>query len=177
MANVVSSGDTSGDVPFFFKMRHWLSAKANKVNGATVLRLPRDRLSHLLKMYPKEEEEVAQNAMRLFNEVREANTGKAKSAYSKSSSKCSSKRSASSRGSRFSQQKSSNEGDMLSEEEDQDSDDDADSDVFDQVVGAGLKARITGLSERRKADAINRMCMAAFAGNLEGLRELHVGRL
>jgi CRP-like cAMP-binding protein len=78
-------GNTTGDVPFFFKMRHWVSAKASKVHGTTVLRLSRDKLSHLLKMHPKEEEVLAENAMELFSVLKDAATHKSKSAYSRSS--------------------------------------------------------------------------------------------
>jgi len=153
------AGETCADVPFFFKMRHWQSARASKTHGCVVLRLPRDRLSNLLKMYPKEEEIIANSAMELFQSFRDAATHKSKSKAGSVAS--SSKRTATEEGD-AEEEGGSMEDNSVAQESEQ----------FDMMIGGGLKARVAALSERRRADAIHILCAGAAAGDVDNLKQL-----
>ncbi len=56
------------------KLNVWLfwaaSARAHKTSGATCLRLPRDQFLMLLKMFPDDEETIAQSALNSFEDAR-----------------------------------------------------------------------------------------------------------
>ncbi len=87
-----------GELAFFFGMRHLgiltniyrfnchnrgnlihimdiVSARCHKLTGATCLRLPRDRFTPLLKMFPEEEETIAESALKSIENVRNSHSG------------------------------------------------------------------------------------------------------
>ena len=164
----VRPGGTTADVPFFFKMRHWQSAKASRTQGAVVLRMPRDRLSHLLKMFPEEEETLAQNAMEMFHKQRDAAATRVKAATSSrtGSSHASSKGGSSEFFGNTATEGHQGNASMV------DSSMDGESDKFDMMFGGGLKSKVATLSARRRADAVNIMCTAAASGDMESLQQL-----
>ena len=53
-----------------------VSARCHKLTGATCLRLPRDRFTPLLKMFPDEEEKIAEAALKTFDNVRTSHHGR-----------------------------------------------------------------------------------------------------
>ena len=53
-----------------------VSARCHKLTGAICLRLPRDRFIPLLKMFPSEEEKIAEAALNTFEQARSSHAGR-----------------------------------------------------------------------------------------------------
>ncbi len=53
-----------------------VSARCHKLTGAICLRLPRDRFIPILKMFPDEEEKIAEAALSAFEQTKSSHAGR-----------------------------------------------------------------------------------------------------
>ncbi|KAK3265965.1 hypothetical protein CYMTET_25385, partial [Cymbomonas tetramitiformis] len=72
----IERGSSCGDLAFFFDTRHVTSARVDKADSVSVLKLPRTGFKEILKLFSKEKERIMMNALTGFD--------KTKSRYSKS---------------------------------------------------------------------------------------------
>eukprot|EP00854_Cymbomonas_tetramitiformis_P002266 gene2266-2985_t len=68
VVETVNSGESAGDLAFFFGMRHFTSARVSPGMNCVCFVLQRFDFVQLLKLYPSEEELIAHNALHSFTE-------------------------------------------------------------------------------------------------------------
>jgi CRP-like cAMP-binding protein len=156
-------GSCTGVLSFFFGMRRLGSARASKQTGAVCLRLTRDEFQGLLKLYPEDEERIAQSAMNFLEGAR-SNFGS---------------RHASSRGGGGnstairSSHRSSKGQTLLSDSApgNEEGLDENDSEAFTQAMGgSSIRQKVQALRRRRENKRVYGVLQAAKNGDLIRLR-------
>jgi len=151
----------TGELSFFFGLRHLVGARANKRTGAVCLRLPRSQFLMLLKFFPEDEEKIAQAALHTFDAqpARSQGAGSVKRVgRAKPAAKTDSD-----------EEKGEENGSNI---DSGDVDSGLDSgEIMGKMGGDELHQRINDLKERRRNDRINLILNAAANGNLAGLSE------
>jgi len=175
----IKSEHCFGELSFFFGMRHLVSAKAGKQSGAICFKLPRAQFLPLLKLFPEEEEILAEASLSSYDDSMSVSNHSKKSSSrhsvvsgrsgksSRSSRSGRSKKSTakSGRTAQSSVQISENTADTGVENDSTDSESDN-----DRFVGDEMDARIDQLKQRRSNDRTNMILSAAARGDLASLK-------
>ena len=171
-----------------------MSARAHKASGAVCMRLAREQFLPLLKMFPDDEECIAQAALSSYEVVRSQagrwimllldiirifmtyflsrRSGSVYSCGQKSALSSHSRASSSSRKSMASSKDASSAAPPTESTDRGPDDDSVDSEeAIDSMVGTGMMQKIESLKLRRRSDRINVILTAAARGDLEGLRK------
>jgi len=182
----VHRGNGSGELSFFFGMRHLACARAGKLIGASCYRLPRSQFLPLLKLFPDEEERLAEAALTSYDcsksvshhskgshaqqSVRSGRSGKSgksgksgRSKRSRSSAKSGKSKRSSNKSPSFAE--SSIIGSAVDDQDSGDSDDEK-----EVVVDDDIHQRIDALKQRRRNDRINQILSAAAEGDLMSMK-------
>ena len=173
----VGVGGVIGEVPFFFNMRHTESARASLQSHVRVFALTREKYDRLLKVYPDEEEKIAQNILSQIDLNRNGGGKKSgTSVVSDATSSCASSADASSV-----HESSIGDTSSVGSRDDDDSDDGSDTGNShagnDQDRVDTVKRAIEARSERKALQLNYAMCLAAGKGELSVLQKAHSGGL
>ena len=156
-------GSCTGVLSFFFGMRRLGSARASKQTGAVCLRLTRDEFQGLLKLYPEDEERIAQSAMNFLEGAR--STFGSRRASSRGGGEASTARRSShvsSRGPTILSESAPGQGE---------GDEENDSEAFTQAMGGtGIRQKVQALRRRRENKRVYAVLQAAKSGDLPRLK-------
>jgi len=166
----IGSGGSVGALAAYFGIRHMFSARAISSSGPCLcLRLVRNQMVPILKVYPDDEEIVAQNAMLEFNKVKQEKSISGSVAGRSVKSARSLSRSV--------------HGKDWQDEEDMDDNGsektlhtfyevaevEKDEQDLDAIILSGIEQKLASLNRRRRAERITAFCNAGSRGEIKKL--------